>query len=146
MIKKHSGLTRTYLPTFDLSVNVPSVQEIDSKTEIGKLFTDHVTKNHKGLNWKIFRYNLNQDNYKSFMYAFALTALDSNPSHSTVWQFSSSARRMQNAILRNGIILSKPESDLLQSCIQYSVSKDMKKYREAKYGKIIEDLKKQYLG
>lgn len=146
MTKEHSGLTRIYLPTFSLNVNVPSVLEIDSKSEIGKLFTDHVTKNHKGLNWKIFRYTLNPANYKSFMYAFALTAFDSNPATSTVWQFSSCARRLKRAIERNGIVLSKTESDLIQACIYYQLDGHIQSYRDKKYTEIIEDLKKQYLG
>lgn len=146
MIQKHSGLTRTYLPTFSLDMAVPSVQEIDSNTEVSKLFVDHVTKNHKGLNWKIFRYTLNPTNYKSFVYAFAITALNSNPCYITTWQFVSNAKRMRKSILRNNIVLSKTETNLLNNCINYQENADIESRRKTKYTNFIENLKLQYLG
>ena len=70
MTQKHSGLTRTYLPTFNLQEEIPKLGDIIEKTPIGTLFINHVALNHSGLNWKIFRHKLNPNNYESFIFAF----------------------------------------------------------------------------
>lgn len=146
MTKKHSGIMRTYLPPFSLSVNIPSIQEIDSKSDLGYLFVNHITQNHKGLNWKIYRYKLNSNNYKSFIYAFALTAINLNPTSNTSWQFVSNAKRLSKAIQKNHIILSNTEEKLIKNCIDFQINKEIKRFRIQKYDEIITELKNEYLG
>ena len=143
---EHSGITRTYLPTFNLQSDIPTLEDIIGKTPTGELFTNHVALNHKGLNWKVFRYKLNSDNYRSFLLAFAFIARISNPCYSEIWQFESNARRLEKALVKNNINLSKCEDDLLKICKDFSDWKLTRAFREKRMFILIETLKQQYLG
>ena len=42
MYKNHSGLTRTYLPAFNLREDIPEIKDIVANTPEGKRFANHV--------------------------------------------------------------------------------------------------------
>lgn len=146
MTQKHSGLTRTYLPTFNLQEEIPKLGDIIEKTPIGTLFINHVALNHSGLNWKIFRHKLNPNNYESFIFAFALIAKDSNPCYSGIWQFESNARKLEKALIKNNIKLTKCEYDLIQRCKNFSKWSDYRVLREKEMSTVLMTLRQQYLG
>lgn len=147
MTKKHSGLTRTYLPTFNLNVAIPSILEIQAATNLSVIFTNHITMNHKGLNWKIYRYNLTSKNYKAFLYAFSMKLLENiSPSSTTTWQFSANAKRLSKSIKKNNIVLSEAESELLTYCILYTSILDNKNSRNIKHIELLKKLSNEYLG
>lgn len=146
MTLEHSGITRSYLPTFNLQSDIPTLEDIIGKTPTGELFTNHVALNHKGLNWKIFRYKLNPNNYKAFIFAFALIAKISNPCHSEIWQFESNARRLEKALIKNNIKLTKCENDLIQICKNYSKWGYTRALREKEMSTVLTTLRHQYLG
>lgn len=52
MILRHSEITREYLPTFSLSAKLPLIEEVIKNTTNCLVFIEHVTINHKVLNWK----------------------------------------------------------------------------------------------
>lgn len=120
MYRNHSGLIRTYLPTFDLRDEVPEITDIMADTPNGRRFANHVALNHKGLNWKIFRFNMNSSNYKSFIFSLAFVASKSNPTNSTVWQLESNARRIEKNLLRKNINLTEDEKEILEICKYFS--------------------------
>lgn len=118
MQKKVSGLCRLYLPTYPLNKEIPSLESIARGQE--KEFVNHVVLNHKGLNWKIYRYQLNAENYKAFFFAFVLGLKQTKPFCSTSWLVDSNARRLEKAIRRNGIKLTKDEERFLEVCKKFS--------------------------
>lgn len=146
MTLEHSGITRIYLPTFNLQSDIPTLEDIIGETPTGELFTNHVALNHKGLNWKIFRYKLNSDNYRSFILAFALIAKNTIHYHSGLWQFEANARRLEKALVKNNINLSKCEDDLLRICKKYSRWGYTRAIREKEMSILLETLRHQYLG
>jgi len=145
MIQEHSGIKRIYLPTFNLQEEIPKLEDIVEKTPIGTLFINHVALNHKGLNWKIFRYKLNSNNYQSFIFAFALIANDSKSHYSGIWQFESNARRLEKALIRNNIKLSKCEYDLIQYWKNFS-KWTKRVFYEKEMSTVLATLRQQYLG
>ena len=142
LLKTVGGKTRMYLPTFDLQMSIPSVGTlIESPDEkIVKIFMQHVVLNHKGLNWKIYRYYLNRKNYKSFLYSFAYICKDFSTTHSAAWQVESNARRLQKALSRNKISLSLTEKELLSIALSFTSWKDKSSVRESRLNLIIEKL------
>ena len=137
MYKNHSGLTRTYLPTFNLREDIPEIKSIISNTPEGKRFANHIALNHKGLNWKIFRFNMNSSNYKSFIVSLALIASQSNPSHSTIWQLESNARRIEKNSLKKDIKLTDDEKEILEICKFFSTWHSTACFREQKLRSLI---------
>lgn len=149
MVQEHSGIIRTYLPTFNLLSDIPTLEDIIGKTPTGELFTNHVALNHKGLNWKIFRYKLNPSNYKSFILAFAIIAKVkiSEPYYLRgIWQFESNARRLEKALIKNNIKLTKCENNLIQICKSYSKWGYTRALREKEMSTVLTTLIHQYLG
>ena len=128
MQKKVSGLCRLYLPTYPLNKEIPSLESIARGQE--KEFVNHVVLNHKGLNWKIYRYQLNAENYKSFFFAFIVVLKQIKPFCSTSWLVDSNARRLEKALHRNGIQLTNEEEKFLTTCKNFSKWKDTRMERE----------------
>lgn len=120
MHRNHSGLIRTYLPTFNLRDDVPEIADIVADAPNGKRFANHVALNHKGLNWKIFRFNMNSSNYKSFIFSLAFVASKYSPTDSTIWQLESNARRIEKNLLRKNINLTEDEKEILEICKSFS--------------------------
>ena len=137
MYKKHSGLTRTYLPTFGLREQIPEVKDIIANTPTGKKFANHVALNHKGLNWKIFRFNMNSSNYKSFVFSLAIIASKSTPSHSAIWQLESNARRLQKNLIKKNIKLTAEEQEIIEICKNFSRWHSTYFFREKKLNSLI---------
>ena len=119
LIVEKGGLTRYYVEPFPLEGEIPKVEMLITQPLQHLDFVKHVFYNHKGLNWKIFRYGLNQSNYKSFLYAFAYRMAHLPPAHSTAWQVESNARRLKKAIKRVGISLSDYENEILDICLNF---------------------------
>ena len=137
MYKNHSGLTRTYLPAFNLREDIPEIKDIVANTPEGKRFANHVALNHKGLNWKIFRFNMNSNNYKSFIFSLALIASKSSPYHSAIWQLESNARRLEKNLLKKDIKLSDNEKEILEICKFFSTWHSTSCFREQKLRSLI---------
>lgn len=146
IIVEKSGTSRMYLQTFDLKMTIPSVEALiqSPDDEVVKIFMQHVVLNHKGLNWKIFRHYLNDENYKSFIYAFAYICKDFPTSYSTSWQIESNARRLAKAVERNKISLTKVEADLIHFCESFKYCCYTNSAREEHLSKVLRELK--YLG
>lgn len=145
MVQEHSGLTRIYLPTFDLQNDIPEIGEIVGNTPTGELFKNHVTLNHRGLNWKIW-YKLNPNNYHSFIIAFVLTAKVANPSYSGMWQLESNARRLEKALRKNNINLSECENDLIKLCKRFTRWTYTCERRKECMCMVLKKIMQQYLG
>lgn len=146
MTLRHSGITREYLQTFSLSAELPSIEEVIKDTPNCLVFIEHVTRNHQGLNWKIYRHKLSPENVSCFIYAFAYTAKSLNPSWSHSWQFEANARRLQKEIIRKNIKLSECEQQLLNLCKNFTKGAPIKSIREKKITATLENLKQLYLG
>lgn len=117
--EEKGGLTRYYLKPFPLEAEIPDVTLLIKQPQKHLSFMKHVFYNHKGLNWKIFRYGLNQSNYKSFLYAFAYRMPHFPPTHSAGWQIEANARRLKKALKRVGICLSDYENEILDICLNF---------------------------
>ena len=146
MTLRHSGITREYLPTFSLSAKLPSIEEVIKDTPNCLVFIEHVTRNHRGLNWKIYRHKLSPENVNCFIYAFAYTAKSLNPSNSSSWQFEANARRLQKEIVRKNIKLSDCEQQLLNLCKNFKECAPIKAIREKEITDTLESLEQLYLG
>ena len=119
LIVEKGGLTRYYIKPFPLEDKIPEVDMLIKQPLHHLDFIKHVFYNHRGLNWKIFRYELNQANYKSFLYAFAYKMAHLPPSNSTSWQVESNARRLKKAIERAKLSLSDYETEILDICLNF---------------------------
>ena len=99
--EKRSGLTRAYYETVDWRVPLPSISDIMNNPDdyIGLMY--HIAMNHKGLNWLIYKSQLNFDTYPIFMYSLAFCAMNENPSISYSWQMNKNARRVGKFIKEN---------------------------------------------
>ena len=132
---------------FNHKDQIPSVEEIINSSDETKLFVKHVTLNPEGGNWKIFRYSLNSENYRSFIYAFALQARNLNPTWGSDTEFlQSNARRLKKSLERNNIALSSYESKLLEISMNFRRWKARKSERIEQMDNILKTLKYEYLG
>ena len=147
MQKEVGGLTRLYLKPYPLDKPVPEVSELIKNPDLEEHFhfLVHVTQNHKGLNWKIYRYKLTTDNYKSFIYAFAHQMAYLNTCHTTSWQVESSARRLYKALRKAKISLSEKEWEILERALFFKSWTLMDGKRKKVATKWQEDLAAQYV-
>ena len=114
------GLERLYLRPFPLSSRIPTVRQLLKKPEEYENFMEHITRNHKGANWKIYRHKLTSKNYKSFIYAFAHQMAFMPTSHTTSWQINSNARRLKKALKRVAVDLYPCEEEIINICLNFN--------------------------
>lgn len=117
--EKVSGLVRLYLEPFPLTARVPTVRQLIRNPKKHICFIEHVVQNHKGLNWKCYRYKVTASNYKSFIYAFAYKMACINL-NSTSWQLESNARRLNKALKRANISLSHCEKEVINMGLHFT--------------------------
>ena len=141
---KRSDLTRAYYETVDWRVPLPSISDIMNNPDdyIGLMY--HIAMNHKGLNWLIYKSQLNFDTYPIFIYSLAFCAMNENPTISYSWQMNKNARRVGKFIKENHIFLLPDETKLLAICSYFPSWTSTKAQRASEIGSIIEALHKNY--
>lgn len=136
-----SGKIRHYYKPLSMNYTIKPLKNFMLSPEYYKNFINHVVLNHKGLNWKTYRYKLTQNNYKTFIYAFAFTICSYKPTSPAAWQLETNARQLRKSIFRNRILLTVTERNLIDCCIHFTNSE---MYSKNYFVQILSDLKKQY--
>lgn len=116
LITKKTGQTRFYYPPEDWRVPLPTIQEIINDPEQYIDLMQHIALNHKGLNWKFFKYQLNKNTYPVFLYSLAWCAQRLKPTLAYSWQFQKNANKLYRFLEKNHIVLTKHEDFLLETC------------------------------
>lgn len=115
--------TNSY-PIFDSRKKIPEVKELVKHPEEYKIFIEHVTLNGKSLNWKIYKFSLNESSYRSFMFAFLIKCKTLDPTSVIADKFVSNAKKLRTFISQNKIELSEIEQQFLNYCCNYVHVKD----------------------
>lgn len=140
---KHSGLTRAYFATADWR-ELPKILDIMQKpTEYTDLMY-HIALNHKGLNWKIYKYQLTLENYPVFIYSLAFCAMNVNPTDGFAWQIQKNAKRVLKFLNKNNLTVSHDEDYVLDICAEFLSWEETEKQRDLRMSLALEDLSTIY--
>ena len=142
--KEHSGLTRAYYKTVDWGMPVPSISDIMNNPDYYIVLMYHISMNHKGLNWRIYRTQLNSDTYPVFMYSLAFCAMNENPCFSCSWQMNKNARRIRKFIKENAVSIDSYETKLLGICSNFPNWNEYKANRISEISSMIEHFHELY--
>lgn len=115
-ITKKSGLTRAYFTPQDWRVPLPTIKEIINDPEQYTGLMQHIALNHKGLNWKFYKFQLSRQTYPIFIYSLAWSARNLKPTLAYSWQFQKNANKLHSFLERNHIVLSNQEEFLVETC------------------------------
>ena len=143
-ITKKSGLTRAYFTPQDWRVPLPTIKEIINDPEQYADLMLHIALNHKGLNWKFFRYQLDKKTYPVFLYSLAWCAKDLQPTLSYSWQFEYNANRIYKFLVKNHITLNIQEDFLVSSSKNFTNWPENKANRQQFLTGIIDALNNYY--
>ncbi len=115
-ITKKSGLTRAYFTPQDWQVPLPTIQEIINDPEQYTDLMQHIALNHKGLNWKFYKFQLSRQTYQIFIFSLAWCSKNLKPTLAYSWQFQKNANKLHSFLERNHIVLSNQEEFLVETC------------------------------
>lgn len=115
-ITKKSGLTRAYFTPQDWRMPLPTIQKIINNPEQYIDLMQHIALNHKGLNWKFYKFQLSRQTYPIFIYSLAWCSKNLKPTLAYSWQFQKNANKLYRFLDKNHIVLTKHEEFLIDVC------------------------------
>lgn len=140
----HSGLTRAYFTPSDWRVPLPKISNIMEDPDEYSSLLFHIGLNHKGLNWKMYRFTLTIDNYSIFLYALTYCMLHTNTSANYCWQMHKNAQRLEKFIARNDIPVSINEEQILEIALDFHNWTETLAKRTITLGSLLKGFKEAY--
>ena len=124
ILQRHSGLTRAYFKAVDWQLTLPNVSDIMKNPSDYIDLMYHIALNHKGLNWKMYKFQLNPDNYQVFIYSIAFCIMNTKPTCAYSWQMNRNARKIITFASKNNIQLEEVEKSILNLGSKFFLCKD----------------------
>lgn len=140
----HSGLTRAYFTPCDWRMPLPKISDIMEDPDKHSSLLFHIGLNHKGLNWKIYHFQLSKDTFAIFMYALTYCMLHTNNSESYSWQIHKNARRVKKFIEKNDIPLTINEAEMLNIALNFGNWAETFSNKTVTLGAFIKGFKETY--
>ena len=143
-ITKKSGLTRAYYTPKDWRVPLPTIQEIINDPEQYADLMQHIALNHKGLNWKFYKFQLSRQTYPIFIFSLAWCSKNLKPTLAYSWQFQKNANKLYRFLEKNHIVLSNQEEFLVETCKNFVNWSDYEVNKKQFINSIIDGLNNYY--
>lgn len=143
-ITKKSGLTRAYFTPQDWRVPLPTIKEIINDPEQYTGLMQHIALNHKGLNWKFYKFQLSRQTYPIFIYSLAWCSKNLKPTLAYSWQFQKNANKLYRFLEKNHIVLSNQEEFLVETCKNFVNWSDYEVNKKQFINSIIDGLNNYY--
>ena len=143
-ITKKSGLTRAYYTPKDWRVPLPTIKEIINDPEHYTGLMQHIALNHKGLNWKFYKFQLSRQTYPIFIYSLAWCSKNLKPTLAYSWQFQKNANKLYRFLEKNHIVLSNQEEFLVETCKNFVNWSDYEVNKKQFINSIIDGLNNYY--
>ena len=117
---KKSGLIRAYFTPKDWRLPLPNIKEILKYPEKYNDLMQHIALNHKGLNWKFYKFLLTKETYPIFIYSLVYCAKDLKPTEGYSWQIQKNANRTWHFMNKNHIFFNPKEIRILRLCQNFT--------------------------
>ena len=142
MTRRVSGLGRIYVRPYNWQMPLPSLRSILLNKMQYRNLIFHIGLNHKGLNWRIYKYQLNKDTYPVFLYSLAVCMLNVEPTRVYSWQIESNARRIKRFVDNSNIKLPVGTSPILNIGVRFTSWRKTKGDRS----RVLEDALNKLIG
>ena len=133
-----------FFDPYPLCFTIPEVEELSYSVIPRLWFVKHVTMNSQALTKETYELNLNSDNYRSYIYAFAYEIGVTDPSDPASWQLEVNASMLKEFLRKKSIHLSYAEEDVLNISLYFTTWWLSKELRQERSELLMQNLRHEY--